>query len=128
MSHAVRDGRGAVFQTVGDAFVQNLTQLLPHLRRDVLAHHIAPERQGKFPGAFPPLAEVEDVDESLAGVGELAFVNDEADVRLARMNGFEDLIEGLLSNALTAANSGEIAPSARELLIELATTATRRSH
>jgi geranylgeranyl diphosphate synthase type I len=40
----------------------------------------------------------------------------------------EDLIEGLLSNALTAANSGEIAPSARELLIELATTATRRSH
>ena len=40
----------------------------------------------------------------------------------------EDLIEGLLSNALTAANSAEIAPSARELLIELATTATRRSN
>ena len=40
----------------------------------------------------------------------------------------EDLIEGLLSNALTAANSAEINPSARELLIELATTATRRSH
>jgi geranylgeranyl diphosphate synthase type I len=40
----------------------------------------------------------------------------------------EDLIEGLLSNALTAANSDEIAPSARELLVELATTATRRSH
>ena len=40
----------------------------------------------------------------------------------------EDLIDGLLSNALTAANSAEIDPSARELLIELATTATRRSH
>jgi geranylgeranyl diphosphate synthase type I len=40
----------------------------------------------------------------------------------------EDLIDGLLSNALTAANSAEINPSARELLIELATTATRRSH
>jgi geranylgeranyl diphosphate synthase type I len=40
----------------------------------------------------------------------------------------EDLIEGLLSNALTAANSAEINPSARELLVELATTATRRSH
>ena len=40
----------------------------------------------------------------------------------------EDLIEGLLSNALTAANSAEINPSARELLIELATTAIRRSH
>ena len=40
----------------------------------------------------------------------------------------EDLIEGLLSNALTAANSAEIDPSARELLIELATSATRRSH
>ncbi|MCX6441521.1 MAG: polyprenyl synthetase family protein [Actinobacteria bacterium] len=40
----------------------------------------------------------------------------------------EDLIEGLLSNALTAANSDEIDPSARELLIELATSATRRSH
>mgnify|MGYP006199546419 CR=1 FL=1 len=40
----------------------------------------------------------------------------------------EDLIEGLLSTALTAANSDEIDPSARELLIELATSATRRSH
>ena len=40
----------------------------------------------------------------------------------------EDLIDGLLSNALTAANSAEIAPSARELLIELATSAIRRSH
>jgi geranylgeranyl diphosphate synthase type I len=40
----------------------------------------------------------------------------------------EDLIDGLLSNALTAANSGEIAPSARELLVELATSAIRRSH
>jgi geranylgeranyl diphosphate synthase type I len=40
----------------------------------------------------------------------------------------EDLIDGLLSSALTSANSAEIDPSARELLIELATTATRRSH
>ena len=40
----------------------------------------------------------------------------------------EDLIDGLLSNALTAANSAEIAPSARELLVELATSAIRRSH
>lgn len=40
----------------------------------------------------------------------------------------ENLIEGLLSNALSAANSAEIDPSARELLIELATSATRRSH
>jgi geranylgeranyl diphosphate synthase, type I len=40
----------------------------------------------------------------------------------------EDLIDGLLSNALTAANSDVIAPSARELFIELATSATRRSH
>jgi geranylgeranyl diphosphate synthase type I len=39
----------------------------------------------------------------------------------------EDLIDGLLSNALTAANSAEIAPSARELLVELATSAIRRS-
>jgi len=40
----------------------------------------------------------------------------------------ENLIDGLLSNALTSANSAEINPSARELLIELATTAIRRSH
>jgi len=40
----------------------------------------------------------------------------------------EDLIDGLLSNALTAANSAEINPSARELLTELAATATKRSH
>ena len=40
----------------------------------------------------------------------------------------EDRIDGLLSNALTAANSAEINPSARELLTDLATTATKRSH
>jgi geranylgeranyl diphosphate synthase type I len=40
----------------------------------------------------------------------------------------EDLIDGLLSNALTAANSDEIASSARELLVELATSAIRRSN
>ena len=40
----------------------------------------------------------------------------------------EDLIEGLLSNALTAANSAEIDPSARELFVELASSAIRRSH
>jgi geranylgeranyl diphosphate synthase type I len=40
----------------------------------------------------------------------------------------EDLIEGLLSSALEAANSDEIAPSARGLLTELATSAIRRSH
>jgi geranylgeranyl diphosphate synthase type I len=40
----------------------------------------------------------------------------------------EDLIDGLLSSALSAANSAEINPYARQLLIELATTATRRSH
>ena len=40
----------------------------------------------------------------------------------------EDLIDSLLSNALTAANSAVIEPSARWLLIELATSATRRSH
>lgn len=40
----------------------------------------------------------------------------------------EDLIEELFSSALTAANSAEIDPSARELLIELATSAIRRSH
>jgi geranylgeranyl diphosphate synthase type I len=40
----------------------------------------------------------------------------------------EDLIDGLFSSALEAANSDEIAPSARELLIELATSAIRRSH
>jgi len=40
----------------------------------------------------------------------------------------EDLIEGLLSNALEAASSDEISHSAKELLIFLATSATRRSH
>ena len=40
----------------------------------------------------------------------------------------EDLIEGLLSNALTSANSAEIDPSARDLFVELASSAIRRSH
>ena len=49
-------------------------------------------------------------------------------VRTGAIQVVEDLIDGLLSNALEAANSDEIAPSARELLIELATSAIRRSH
>lgn len=40
----------------------------------------------------------------------------------------ENLIEELLSSALSAANSAEIDSSARTLLVELATSATRRSH
>ena len=38
----------------------------------------------------------------------------------------EELIEGLLTNALQAASSEEISPQARELLVLLATSATRR--
>jgi geranylgeranyl diphosphate synthase type I len=39
----------------------------------------------------------------------------------------EELIEGLLTNALQAASSEEISPQARELLVLLATSATRRT-
>jgi geranylgeranyl diphosphate synthase, type I len=40
----------------------------------------------------------------------------------------ENLIEGLLSNALEAASSDELGPSAKELLTLLATSAIHRSH
>ena len=40
----------------------------------------------------------------------------------------EDLIEGLLSSALKAAASDEISPLAKEILVFLANSATRRSH
>lgn len=40
----------------------------------------------------------------------------------------ENLIDRLLSSALSVANSDQINPLARELLVELATSATRRSH
>ncbi len=40
------------------------------------------------------MAEIEKLDESVVGVGELAFVDDEAGVKLARDDGGDDFVEG----------------------------------
>ena len=47
------------------------------------ADGVAAERQGQAGLLMPPDAEIKDLLEAVAGVGELAFVDDEAGIELA---------------------------------------------
>lgn len=94
MSQTVGDGRGAVGKPVGNAFAEDGTELGLDFHRDVPADDIAAERQGELAGAFPPFTEVEDIDETFFGVRELAFVDDEPDFRLTRMDGLKNFVKG----------------------------------
>ena len=58
------------------------------------ADSVAAEREGQAGLLVPPVAEVEELDEAVVGVGELAFVDDEAGVELAGEDGGDDLVEG----------------------------------
>ena len=65
-----------------------------HLVAQRAANGVAAERQRKARLLVPPDAEIEDLREAIAAVGELAFVDDEAGVELARDHGGNDLVEG----------------------------------
>ena len=55
---------------------------------------LPPRGSGSAGFVLPPLAEVEELDEAVVGVGELAFVDDEAGVELSGEDGGDDLVEG----------------------------------
>ncbi len=58
------------------------------------ADGVAAERKGQAGLVAPPLAEVEQFDEAVIGVGQLALVDDEAGIELAGDDGGNDLVEG----------------------------------
>ena len=58
------------------------------------ADGVAAERQDEAGGFAPPDAEVENFVEAAGGVGELAFVDDEAGIEVSGENFGDDLIEG----------------------------------
>ena len=58
------------------------------------ANGVAAEGQRQAGLLAPPLAEVERFDQAVVAVGELAFVDDEAGVELARDDRGNDLVEG----------------------------------
>ena len=78
VSHAVRDGRCPMFQPIGDAFAQNVTDFAPYPGRYVFTDDIATEGEGQLARALPPLSQVEHAGKALLRIGKLAFVNDQS--------------------------------------------------
>ena len=58
------------------------------------ANRIPAKRKGKGGLLAPPLPEIEQLEQSLFGIGQLAFVDDETGIELAGENGRDDLVEG----------------------------------
>ena len=54
---------------------------------------LPPSGSGRPVVALPPLAEIEHQLEAIARVGELPFVNDEADIGRARLDRVENFVE-----------------------------------
>lgn len=91
--HAGRDGR---FDGAG--------QLHGH----VAAHGDGAQRQGRMIGGFPPLPQVQQLHQAAVGIGETAFMDDDAHVRLAGEHRVHDIAEEhLFARALEAAVQGQ---------------------
>src|ERR1700733_7393843 len=92
--HGVGQGLFAIVERVLDAVAQGVGGGEEGFRAEGAADGVAAEGEGKTGLFAPPLAEVEELDEAIVGVGELAFVDDEAGVELACYDRGEDLVEG----------------------------------
>ena len=91
--HAGRDGR---FDGAG--------QLHGH----VAAHGDGAQRQGRMIGGFPPLPQVQQLHQAAVGIGETAFMDDDAHVRFAGEHRIHDIAEEhLFARALEAAVQGQ---------------------
>ncbi len=88
------DAGRAVLQAILDARVQNIGKFGDDFLPERFLHRIAAERQRQAARlGEEPLAEIGAEEKALTGVGQLAFVDDEAHFRLAAREGVEDLIE-----------------------------------
>jgi hypothetical protein len=83
MSRAVSDARG-----------EDIGNRASHRRIESFVNDVPAERQRQSVVlALPPVAEIGAALEAFVAIGELTFVNDEADVGNAIADGLEDLIE-----------------------------------
>src|SRR5579862_523856 len=82
-AHRMPDARRAIFKAVTDALAQYVRNLLAHGGGDGLADDVAPERERQPRFFLPPFAEVENLGEPFARVRQLAFVDDQPDIRAA---------------------------------------------
>src|ERR1700733_14593822 len=92
--HGVGQGLFAIVERVRDAVAQGGGGGGEGLRAEGAADGVAAEGEGKTGLFAPPLAEVEELDEAVVGIGELAFVDDEAGFELSGDDGGYDLVEG----------------------------------
>jgi hypothetical protein len=92
--HGIGEGLFTIVQSVLDAIAECVGCAGERFRAKRAANGVAAEGEGKASLLAPPLAEVEEFNEAVVGVGELAFVNDEACFELACDDGGDDLIEG----------------------------------
>src|ERR1700722_2664433 len=82
-----------VFESVGDALFQDLGNLYLGVPRNIFTDHISAQRERKSGYRFPPKAKVKSQFKTLIGVGDLTFMNDESDVRLAGLHGVKNLVK-----------------------------------
>ena len=74
--------------------MQHLRDLADHLGAEIAPDDVPAKRQRKTAGALgPPLAEVHDLPESLVGVGQLPFVDQQTGIRLPVENRLLDFVE-----------------------------------
>src|SRR5687767_10450621 len=91
--HGVSDAGGAVFESVANAFPEDDVDCGTISGGDVFANDISDERERETGFGFPPCTEVENKLEAVTRVGELAFVDDQADVGVTVGDELEDFIE-----------------------------------
>ena len=92
--HGVGERFVAVIEGVLDAVAECVGGGEEGLGPEGTTDGITAEWQGQAGLLVPPLAEVEEFDEAIVGVGELALVDDEAGVELSGDDGGDDLVEG----------------------------------
>ena len=96
--HRVRHRLFAMIERVRDRVVQHPREARDERGTEVAADDVAPERQRKTARALgPPLAEVHDFPQSLLGVRELPFVDEETRAHRARVDGLLNRSNGITS-------------------------------
>src|SRR5580698_276225 len=74
--HGVGEGLFAVIEGVLDAVAESVGRAGESFRTEGAADRVATQREGKTGLVAPPLAEIEQFQETVVSVSELAFVND----------------------------------------------------
>src|SRR5690606_23384815 len=77
-----------------NAFAHDANALGFHFGRKVAAQSVGTQRQGQVVLAAPPLSKVEHVGEAERAIGELSFVDHQAEIHRLGGNRIQDLIEG----------------------------------